>query len=244
VPTYLPGQPCWIDLGAPDPAAATMFYSGLFGWQIDDPDADGYRLCRVDGHLVAALGPGTDPGTPYWTNNISVADLEGTLERIVAAGGRITGGPGAAGDLGRFASATDAERAPVSLWQPGAHAGAELTGVAGTWANTELVSAQPNVARAFYKTVFDWEARRAPEALTTTWTSAGQVVATLREQPGNWPSPRPTLWTVHFAVADVDSAIEKALALGASAPDARPGTDAVVLLTDNQGALFGVRSVA
>jgi predicted enzyme related to lactoylglutathione lyase len=244
MPTYLPGQPCWIDLGTPDPPAAADFYSELFGWQVEAPDSDGYRLCRLDGQLVAALGPGTDPGAPYWTNNISVTDVDETVQAIISAGGRITGGPGAAGKLGRFAAATDTEGAPVSLWQPGEHLGADLTGVAGTWTHTELVSRQPDRARTFYRTVFGWEERPDPEPGASTWTRNGRAVATLRSQPNDWPSPRPALWTVHFAVTDIDAAIKQAVALGASAPAEGPGTHAAVLLTDNQGALFGIRSTA
>jgi hypothetical protein len=47
-------------------------------------------------------------------------------------------GPGTAGEAGHFAAGTDAEGTPLSLWQPGAHAGAELTGAAGTWTSSSL----------------------------------------------------------------------------------------------------------
>jgi uncharacterized protein len=240
---YRSGQPCWVDLGTPDPSAAAEFYSGLFGWQVDDPDHDGYRLCRLGGHLVAALGPGTDAGAPYWTNNVAVADLDSTIEAMLAAGGKVVAGPGAAGDAGHFAAGTDAEGTPLSLWQPGTHAGAELTGAAGTWTHTELVSAAPELALDFYRAVFGWRDQRPPEASTTSWTLAGHRVATLRPQPPGWPSARPSLWTVYFAVPDIDTAIGQASRLGASPPVSLPGPEPAVLVTDNQGAVFGLRAV-
>src|SRR5947199_20272 len=33
---YMPGVPCWIDTSQPDPEAAVDFYSGLFGWDLED----------------------------------------------------------------------------------------------------------------------------------------------------------------------------------------------------------------
>jgi uncharacterized protein len=238
---YRAGEPCWVDLGTPDPAAAAEFYSGLLGWQVDDPDGEGYRLCRLDGHLVAALGPGTDPGAPYWTNNVSVDDLDAAVKAVLAAGGTLVAGPGAAGEAGHFAAGTDAEGTPLSLWQPGAHAGAQLTRAAGTWTDTELVSSAPALARAFYGNVFGWRDEQAPDAATAAWTLAGRAVATLRPEPAGWPSPRRSLWLVHFAVADLDAAVTRASLLGASAPVTLPGPGPAVLLADNQGALFGVR---
>ena len=46
--SYAPGTPSWVDLGTPDPAAAAAFYSGLFGWVIEQgpPEAGGYRIVR------------------------------------------------------------------------------------------------------------------------------------------------------------------------------------------------------
>ena len=34
--TYPHGVTCWIDSGQPDLAAASRFYSGLFGWTLTD----------------------------------------------------------------------------------------------------------------------------------------------------------------------------------------------------------------
>jgi hypothetical protein len=240
---YRAGEPCWVDLGTPDPSAAAEFYSGLFGWQVDGADDDGYRLCRLGGHLVAALGPGTDAGAPYWTNNIAVADLDTTVQAMVAAGGKLVAGPGSAGEAGHFAAGTDAEGTPLSLWQPGAHAGAELTGAAGTWSHTELVSAAPELAVDFYGTVFDWRDQHVPDAPTTSWTLAGPPVATLRPEPPGWPSARSSLWIVYFAVPDIDTAVGQAALLGASPPVSLPGPEPAVLLADNQGALFGLQAV-
>src|SRR5262249_13662035 len=57
--TYAPGRPNWVDLGTNDPAAASSFYGGLFGWTTQDlgPEAGGYRLLRLHGKDVGGIGP-------------------------------------------------------------------------------------------------------------------------------------------------------------------------------------------
>ena len=35
-PSYAPGTFCWVELATTDGEAAKKFYSGLFGWTIDD----------------------------------------------------------------------------------------------------------------------------------------------------------------------------------------------------------------
>jgi predicted enzyme related to lactoylglutathione lyase len=241
--TYLSGSPCWVDLGTPDPPKATLFYAALFGWEVEEPDVDGYRLCRLDGQLVAALGPGSDQGAPYWTVNISVSDLDATVASVVREGGRLIAGPGSAGDLGRFAVTLDVVGTPVSLWEPGLQTGAELVGVPQTWAQTELVTDRPDVAQPFYRSVFGWEECPTRTGSTREWELNGTSVASLRQSPGGWTSDRSSLWTVHFGVSDVKRAVEDALRLGATFVLELSPRAGAVLLADNQGALFGLCSV-
>ncbi|MFC7743462.1 hypothetical protein ACFQXA_24595 [Nocardiopsis composta] len=60
--------PCWLDLGAADPAAAVRFYSAVFGWEADRWD-EGYTILRRDGRAVAAVGVLTEEGAapPGWS---------------------------------------------------------------------------------------------------------------------------------------------------------------------------------
>ena len=51
------GTPCWVDVMVTDPTAAKHFYTGLFGWDIQDgpPEAGGYAMCLLKGRPVAAV---------------------------------------------------------------------------------------------------------------------------------------------------------------------------------------------
>jgi uncharacterized protein len=240
---YLSGCPCWVDLGSPRPSVATDFYAALFGWDVEMPDDDGYRLCRLGGRLVAALGPGSDEGAPYWTLNVSVDDLDAAVAAVEREGGHLTGGPGSAGGFGRFAATVDVMGSPVSLWEPGVHAGAELVGVEGSWVHTELVSDRPGPARAFYRSVFGWADRPLSSGEATGWDLGGTTVATLRPPPTEWVSDRASLWTIYFGVADVEGATEEVVRLGGTFICAFAIDDPAVLVTDSQGSIFGLRQV-
>jgi len=90
---YPEGSVCWVDLGTPAPEVSAAFYAALFGWTITEADPTGYRLCSLRGQLVAGLGPAEDPGPPYWTTNISVADLQATAGRLEKSGAEIVVAP-------------------------------------------------------------------------------------------------------------------------------------------------------
>ena len=56
--SYPPGTFSWVDLAAIDAPASKVFYSGLFGWEMEDHDAGGgavYTTCRIDDDAVCGL---------------------------------------------------------------------------------------------------------------------------------------------------------------------------------------------
>src|SRR5688500_5489330 len=79
---YPPGVPCWVDTAQPDPAAATRFYGGLFGWEFVDrmpPDSPGrYFVGLLRGRAVAAVGsqPEAMPPTAVWNTYVCVESAD------------------------------------------------------------------------------------------------------------------------------------------------------------------------
>src|SRR4051794_21060124 len=59
--SYVPGTPCWVDLGTPDVEGAARFYGELFGWEVperpDSAEMGGYRRVIKDGKDVAGVMP-------------------------------------------------------------------------------------------------------------------------------------------------------------------------------------------
>ena len=224
-----PGGVCWIDLGVADVPAAVAFYRGLFGWQPAEPDSSGYRLALIDGHPVAAFGPGEDAGPPYWTVYAHTTDIGATVAAVAAAGGSIVVPPSPAGAAGTAAVVRDPYGGPLSLWQPGTHAGTHPGGRHGTLAGVELRTDRIDGTARFLHAALGWRCR--PDG---TVTHHGRTVATwtAHAKPSG-PSP----WLVTFHVDDVAAAEARATELGAS-------IDAARLLTDPFGAAFALTRAA
>src|SRR3954453_1451061 len=120
---YPAGVPCWVDTAQPDPAAASEFYGGLFGWTLENqmpPDAPGaYYEASAGGGRVAGVGSQPDDGDVAWTTYIAVDSADAATERVRAAGGTVVSEPFDIFDAGRTASFRDPEGVAFSVWQAG-----------------------------------------------------------------------------------------------------------------------------
>lgn len=56
-------------------------------------ETGGYGFFTKGGKLVAGYGPQQNPGPPFWTSYISVADADDISRRVEAAGGMIVMSP-------------------------------------------------------------------------------------------------------------------------------------------------------
>jgi uncharacterized protein len=269
---YPPGVPCWVDTGQPDPDAAARFYGGVFGWELSDqmpPDSEGrYYMARLRGRDVAAVGSQFPPGAPVvWSTYICVEDADATAAKAKEAGGQVLSEPFDVFDAGRMAVLGDPEGAAISVWQPGRTIGAQLVNEPGTWNFSELNTRDPERAKAFYGTVFGWEADeigmgdiqlfRRPgygDFLESIDPGTRERQAGIGAPPGfedavAWLAPMhspqfsddvPPHWSITFAVDDADAAAAKAEELGGTV--LMPPTDLPwvrqTVLRDPQGAVF------
>lgn len=91
------GSFAWHELSAADAAGAFAFYAELFGWTRDRAFPMGamgeYQLFATGAEPVGGMM--TNPGAtkPGWLYYVGVDDIDAAVERLVAAGGRITHGP-------------------------------------------------------------------------------------------------------------------------------------------------------
>ena len=190
---YLPGVPCWVDIGAPDVQAATAFYGGLFGWKFEDrmpADVPGnYLVATIDGLEVGAIGsqqPGDD-SPPAWATYIAVADADESARVVTSAGGTVVVEPMDVMDAGRMAVCVDPAGAAFSLWQAGATKGAQLVNAHGSVNFNDLSTPDVEAAAAFYGAVFGWDLLRLPAEAGggTLWTLPGYGDDLERLEPGN-----------------------------------------------------------
>jgi uncharacterized protein len=160
---YIPGVPCWIDTSQPDPEAASAFYGGLFGWEIEDvmpPDSPGkYFIGRIRGGDAGAIGSqpeGSPPGA-RWNTYIAVASADEAAEKVRAAGGTVLMEPfDVTGDAGRMAVASDPEGAVFFLWQGKNTPGLKVVNEHGSLVFNALNTRDVEAAKRFYGDVFGW----------------------------------------------------------------------------------------
>ena len=95
------GEFSWHELATNvAPSVAFAFYKALFGWdEISQVDMGPMGMYLVFGRNGKQLGGMFDkgsqgkPGTAYWLGYVSVADLDGTIERAKGARGSVLAGP-------------------------------------------------------------------------------------------------------------------------------------------------------
>ncbi len=236
---------------SPDVDASTTFYSGLFGWDADDQfDEEGTRIYTNytrEGQLVAGAGPQQPEmqgAPPIWNTYIATADVDQTSKKVEAAGGTVMMPAMDVMDQGRMAIYADPTGAMVSVWQAGAHTGAQVCNEPGTWHWNELLTRDVDAASAFYAEVFDWtyETMDMPGGAyhVVEGGDEGGRGAMMAMPPG-MPDMVPNHWVVYFMVGDADATVERARELGGQVvrgPDDMPGVGRMATLHDPMGGSF------
>ena len=267
--SYPQGVPSWIEARHPDPDGATAFYTGLFGWDVDErlpPGAPGsYRIVSIDRRDVGAIASSDDPAT--WTTYIAVDDADATAARVVELGGTAAepadAGPG--GSAGRGVDCIDPRGAAFALWQARERVGAQHINAPGGWVFSDLRSREPETAVAFYERLFGWQVsdvREGPSAMVRLPGYGDHLAATsdpdIRERQVGAPEgfadvigalaridAGPDDWHVSFSVADRDDAAALAERLGGRVLDTWDGFwTRAAELQDPQGATFRVTQFA
>jgi len=218
---FPPGTPNWVDLGTTDVAAASAFYSDLFGWTVEElgPDAGGYGLIRKDGKQVAGIGPATDParGTS-WSIHFATDSADDVAAKVDANRGKVVMAPMDVMDQGRMAVFEDPTGAYFSVWQPGQHKGAELTDAFGSMCWVELMTTDIAAAKSFYEGVLGVSTRDVDVdgGMSYTLFEVGGKNVAGAMQMGPEQAAMPSRWSVYFAVDDCDAVADKAIQLGAT----------------------------
>jgi predicted enzyme related to lactoylglutathione lyase len=241
---YIPGVPCWVDTGHPDPEAAVTFYGGLFGWEFEDVMPQGseakYFTARLRGGDVAAVGSIPEGGPPMarWNTYVWVESADETASKVRDAGGTLLTDPFDVMDAGRMAVFSDPEGAVICAWQANEHKGATIVNEAGTVSFNNLNTRDLEAAKPFYGSVFGWQAL-ALDGGIHMWALPGygdfleQRNPGLRKQMAEVGAPPgfedvvagineiaddqqdvPAHWSVTFAVDDADATAAKAAELG------------------------------
>jgi uncharacterized protein len=235
------GKVVWHEQVSPDPEQAQRFYSELFGWgtEVFKPGDADYVMIASGGHTHGGYGRAMEGAPPpHWLSHVHVDDLDATIEKAKAAGGRLAAGPFDMAEVGRIGIIADPQGAFISAYQP--EGDGPSSGGVFVW--DELGTNDVDAAQRFYEDVFGW---------TTTDMGAeyGGYRVFNRGETGIAglmtlnDASIPPMWVPYVAVDDVDATVAKATELGGSAPlegmDV-PNVGRIAVLRDPQGATCGI----
>jgi uncharacterized protein len=248
--SYEPGVPSWVDVSSPDVEASKRFYSGLFGWEVQDAgpaeETGGYAMFTLKGRTVAGLSPVQDENQPpMWSVYVATDDADAAAARVTEAGGDVLFGPIDVMDAGRMAVFAHPAAGLLGTWQAGAHTGAQLVNEPGALNWNELQTRDVEGAKAFYAAVFGWQ----PDdqdfgGMTYTVFNVGDTgIAGAMAMPSQAPAEVAAFWLAYFTVADCDASVAKVQELGGSALGPAHDLEGVgrfAVVADPHGASFGV----
>jgi predicted enzyme related to lactoylglutathione lyase len=242
--SYAPGTPSWVDLTTPDLQAALRFYGELFGWQFEDAgeEAGHYHQALLRGQRVAGIGP-NPPGSPpasFWSTYFSGSDVDAHATAIAEAGGQVSFGPTDVMDQGRMLVGQDPAGAMFGIWEPRAHAGAQIVNEHAAFSWNELIGNDLEAPARFYGAVFGLGFDDLGDAPYKLAKLGDDVVAGIAATGGD-SSP---YWLTYFMHDEVDAGFARARELGGELvgeiTDSQFGRYARV--QDPQGAVFGLIS--
>ena len=249
------GHVVWHELMTTDLASAGTFYGSITGWknQLSPHDPE-YRVFTAGGRSVAGLmilpEEARQMGAPpNWLTYFATPDVDETVRRTVALGGRVLVPAIDVRTVGRFAVLRDPQGAAfavIALTQP-APVSDERPPV-GDFSWHELATTDSVSAWKFYSELFGWKATHAMDMgpagtyqmFGLTARSVGGMFTKPKEMPG------PAAWLPYIRVTDAVQIGGRIAGLGGkvlNGPMEVPDGDWIVTGRDPQGAVFAAHSV-
>jgi predicted enzyme related to lactoylglutathione lyase len=243
------GKFVWVDLFSSDTAAASDFYSKLFGWTITDLSHNGrtYIVFKNGDKPVAGLvarASSKEKHLSRWIPYVSVSDIQATLGTVKSAGGIVRAPARNFPDRGWQAIISDPEGAVLGLLQSSSGDSADTEPATGDWNWFELYSKNAAAASSFYTSVIKYQA--APDTRTERkgdfeLSSDGRARAGIA--PFSDDQDSKSGWLVVVRVADISAAVAEAGVLGGEVDVApRPAAygSRFAIITDPTGGTIGL----
>ena len=249
------GKFIWADLFTADPAAASRFYTSLFGWEAtslsrtgSSGNAHSYIVLSNEGRPVAgiALRPAKmeDAVHGRWVGYVSVKDVPQALAAATSGGGRILFPARSLPQQGIKGIFIDPDGAELGVMNSSSGDPAEYTPESGDWTWSELFARDPVKAGQYYKSVAGYDVipdTRTDRADTLILVSGGYSRAGVLPVP-NRPKARPA-WLLFVRVASVKDTIARVVALGGRvllAPSSESTEYWKAIIADPAGAVLGI----
>jgi len=213
------GRFVWHELVTTDAAAATKFYTGLFGWTVQENPMPGGGVYRMfsQGEVMVGGAMSAPSGVPSgWLLYVGVEDVDASAKRIGELGGKIMVPPTTVPDMLRFACGMDPQGAAFGILKgigPGSDKPPyEGRARPGTFCWDELHTRDTAAAKQFYGGIFGWTGKAGEHDEYWHWQNAGKEIGGMTSHMGG-PGVPPH-WLAYIAVSDVDAVTKKVETLG------------------------------
>ena len=250
---YSPGTFSWTDLTTPDPAAATEFYAGLFGWEADDPPAGegvSYSMMYLDDLGVTAIAAQSPQQSeagapPAWNSYVTVQSADDAVARAARLGATVHSPAFDVLDAGRMGVLQDPQGAFFLVWEPRRFGGASMVNAPGAMTWNELATDNLNWAQEFYGELFGWTTEPLPEGDVPYRVIKNADGRTNGGMSSMAPPGTPPNWLVYFGAESADATLAQVGERGGSTlmepTDIGPG-GRIAVAEDPQGAVFALYS--
>ena len=251
-----PSSFIWYELMTRDVDAAIRFYSAVIGWTAQDSGTPGmdYRQWTIGGEMIGGLMAIPEEAAangmrPTWLGYLDVADVDGCIAGLTAAGGSVHMPPTDIAGVGRMAMVADPQGAMFYVMAPNGVGPSRsfAPGETGHGGWHELATTDWEAALGFYSTQFGWAKSGAMDMgpmgtylMFNTGGAAvgGEAVGGMMNRDGQRPA-----WTYYFNVDDIDGAklrLENEGGAVLHGPVEVPGGSWIIQANDPQGAVFAV----
>jgi len=251
--SHAPGSFCWPEVAVADAGRAKGFYSEALGWDMQDVPGGFYTLAMRKGKAVAGLYGLSDAQKaqkvpPHWMSYVRVASADESAKKAGDLGGKVLAPAFDVPTVGRMAVVEDPTGACLALWEARGMEGSALVDEPGAPCWYELMTPDPEKARAFYTALFGWTVTISPMPTVsggkyTEFHNGKSAAAGMMPTPPELLGKVPPHWLPYIAVEDCDATARAWAAAGGRAevpPTDIPGIGRFAVLTAPDGATLGV----
>jgi predicted enzyme related to lactoylglutathione lyase len=238
------GRFVWFELMTTDKEHATTHYPEILSWKLLPMEMPGgtYTAIAVGEQPTGGIVDVPKKGMPaHWMSYVSVADVDATAKKVLAAGGKALMDAFVAPGVGRMQPVQDDQGAAFFLFH-GEKEDAPAAKGDGAFHWNELIVRDPKAALAFYGEVLGYshEAMQMPNGTYYVLKNGDDMRGGLMAAPSK---EMPAAWLQYVTTSDCEATIERAKRHGCSLLGEVievPDVGRFAHLKDAQGAVFAI----
>lgn len=242
--SVIEGKFVWFELFTRDAKKAQGFYGEVVGWKVTPfPMGDTtYEMVTAGEKPIGGYAAADKHAAPHWASYLAVADLDATMGRVQAEGGKVLGVVETVPTVGRMVRVADPTGGSFHLFQPASPSEPDAPPAPGTFHWNELHTSDPARAVGFYTRALGYGVKQmdmGPAGTYHVLEQSGAPRAGVMKAQGDTP----TMWLPYVAVDDADAASARATRAGGkivSPPEDIPDIGRFAILADREGAVFAI----